>query len=124
MLYPQPNENLTSTIAPCHGANVDDDVANLFTLSTQKVSKICETFVNIFQVNIFFVNVVTDDGSWRATERDATQSTQYRPPLVPSAFIQRFFPEATFPLPIRLIVELNGELQEQVWEDLWICIGP
>ncbi|GAX85989.1 hypothetical protein CEUSTIGMA_g13405.t1 [Chlamydomonas eustigma] len=65
-------------------------------------------------VNVFFVNVVTDDGSWRATERDATQSTQYRPPLVPSAFIQRFFPETCFPLPVRLIVELNGELQEQI----------
>ncbi len=34
--------------------------------------------------------------------------------MLPSAFVQRSFPDANFPFEVRLVVELNGESQQQV----------
>ncbi len=66
------------------------------------------------EVDIHFVNVVMEDGAWRATERDNGVPVKFRSPLVPSAFIQKNFPEGVFPVEVRIVVELNGEMQPAV----------
>ena len=66
------------------------------------------------QIDVHFVNVVMDDGGWRTTERDSGTFAKYRVPLVPSAFIQKHFVDAVFPVVVRIVVELNGEVQPTV----------
>eukprot|EP00798_Chlamydomonas_sp_ICE-L_P021294 gene21294-28225_t len=79
-----------------------------------KVVSVSKNSENTREVDIHFVNVVMEDGAWRATERDNGVPVKFRSPLVPSAFIQKNFPEGVFPVEVRIVVELNGEMQPAV----------
>jgi len=65
-------------------------------------------------VDVFFVNVVTKDGGWRATDGSTGLMAKDRTPLVPSAFVQKHFGGSTFPHPVSVVVEIDGVPQATV----------